>query len=51
MATTAMTFVPVGNPDNANDAADSNGLAFGKVDYQYNMGTSKISRFLRLRSA
>ena len=37
MATTAITFVPVGNPGNANDTADSNGLAFGKVDYHYNI--------------
>jgi hypothetical protein len=36
MPTTAMTFVPVGNPGNANDAP-SNGLAFGSVNYHYNI--------------
>jgi hypothetical protein len=37
MTTTAMEFVPVGNLENSNDAADSNGLSFGKVDYYYNI--------------
>ncbi|MEY4840931.1 MAG: hypothetical protein RLZZ374_1839, partial [Cyanobacteriota bacterium] len=32
-----MEFVPVGNLENSNDAADSNGLSFGKVDYYYNI--------------
>jgi hypothetical protein len=33
----AIEFVPIGNLGNANDEADSNGLAFGRVDYQYNI--------------
>ena len=37
MPATAMVFVPVGNLGNSNDAADSNGLSFGKVDYYYNI--------------
>jgi formylglycine-generating enzyme required for sulfatase activity len=37
MPTTAMEFVPVGNLGNSNDALDSNGLSFGKVDYYYNI--------------
>jgi len=37
MPTTAMEFVPIGNLGNSNDAADSNGLSFGKVDYHYNI--------------
>jgi formylglycine-generating enzyme required for sulfatase activity len=37
MPTTAMEFVPVGDLNNANDALDSNGLAFGSVNYHYNI--------------
>jgi formylglycine-generating enzyme required for sulfatase activity len=37
MPTTAMEFVPIGNLGNSSDAADSNGLSFGKVDYYYNI--------------
>jgi len=37
MPTTAMEFVPVGNIGNSNDAADSNSMSFGKVDYYYNI--------------
>jgi hypothetical protein len=37
MPTTAIEFVPIGNLGNSNDAADSNGLAFGSVNYHYNI--------------
>ena len=33
----AIEFVPVGDLGNANDELDSNGLAFGRVDYNYNI--------------
>ena len=40
---TTIEFVTVGDLGNANDEADSNGLAFGRVDYSYKIGKYEIT--------
>jgi sulfatase modifying factor 1 len=40
---TAIEFMSVGDPGNANDEPDSNGLAFGRVDYNYKISKYEIT--------
>jgi len=40
---TTIKFVSIGDPGNANDEPDSNGLEFGRVDYNYKIAKYEIT--------
>jgi len=43
LATTAMEFVTVGNPGNADNSADASGVRYGGVSYEYRIGKYEVT--------